>query len=771
MKNYLYTSILILTLIFVNGCLNNSEESSQIVTPSIKKLTSIAISPSSSDINVGNKEIFIATGYYNNGTKTDITDLANWSSSNPNIASIGTESSSYGIAHAKTSGKTIISASLNNIAGKATLTVNNKILQAIEISADGSLYNIPIGYSLQFKATAIYTDYSKEDVTNSVIWNSLNTKIATIDQQGLALGVAAGDTKIKAVLGSFYAQTPITITTVQLESIAINPTAVTIFKGMSQQFTINGYYSDKKIRDITRSTGCKSSNNNIAKNTTPCLIDSNTGFESLGAVTITATNTGYNVTANLTVESARLMSIDVTPINISIPLGFKQQFTAIAKYSNKPPVNVTKDVRWQSNDANIIQFNDKTESLGVATTKLMGNTTIFATFQTLNSNLANITVGAAKLMSMKIIPNNNLAVSRIKSIQLKAEGSYSDLTVTDIANLVTWSVKDSNNNLKISKTGLLSAGDSYGNAIIEAKYNNITSSVTASNSLVTAVYMNDNDNKIYVYAFEDSGNLMYINAYPENNHIILNANNKYLYYMHIDGNNKGWIDYCAIANNGQLSDCKNAYNNMISFDDNTLNFTINQDFVYTAFNACSGSYCYSYLYKISNDGILTLMKTYQYLTYPTKPFGIFKNKGYGVYNECIRARVPYCTSNIGTFSIAQDGQLVYSKSYEMLLNYGNYINPAFHNNRGYFLNTSGQLFICELHDDNAGPCINQSNDSLRYKGSFLIDSSFIYLSDMIGNYILYCKINDSDGGRIDFSSCAHINLSFMPKRLTLGYIK
>ena len=61
--------------------------------------------------------------------------------------------------------------------------------------------SIAVDQTQQFTATAKYPDGSTADVTDQVTWTS-DESIATIDDTGLAIGVAAGTTEVNASLGA-----------------------------------------------------------------------------------------------------------------------------------------------------------------------------------------------------------------------------------------------------------------------------------------------------------------------------------------------------------------------------------------------------------------------------------------------------------------------------------------------------------------------------------------------------------------------------------------
>jgi hypothetical protein len=67
------------------------------------------------------------------------------------------------------------------------------------------------------------------------------------------------------------------------------------------------------------------------------------------------------------VDSATLLSIDVTPTNPSTPLGLSQQFSASGNFSDGSSQDLTQLVTWSSSDKGIAQISIADGSNGLAT--------------------------------------------------------------------------------------------------------------------------------------------------------------------------------------------------------------------------------------------------------------------------------------------------------------------------------------------------------------------------------------------------------------------
>jgi hypothetical protein len=113
----------------------------------------------------------------------------------------------------------------------------------------------------------------------------------------------------------------------------------------------------------------------------------------LGSATITATLGSVSGQTSLTVDSASLSTIVVTPANQSIVSGTPLQFTATGNFSDGSEYNLTSLVTWNSSNA-CATISNATGSNGLATSVSEGSTTIAATQGNVSGN-STLTVTAA----------------------------------------------------------------------------------------------------------------------------------------------------------------------------------------------------------------------------------------------------------------------------------------------------------------------------------------------------------------------------------------
>lgn len=183
-------------------------------SPTGASLSYIILSSASASLPKGISEQFIATGYYSDGAKQNLTASATWSSSNPAVATISTS----GVATTVGAGTTTITATAGIASLSYTLTVTTAALNYISVTPPAPI--VGAGQTRQFIATGSYSDGSTLDLTSNVSWSSSNISIANVNTSpntpiGLATGVTQGTVTITAAnwtgTNSILASTTLTV--------------------------------------------------------------------------------------------------------------------------------------------------------------------------------------------------------------------------------------------------------------------------------------------------------------------------------------------------------------------------------------------------------------------------------------------------------------------------------------------------------------------------------------------------------------------------------
>lgn len=411
-------------------------------------VNSVVVTPTNSTVVAGLTRQFIATANYNDGSAVDVSNTAIWASSNTAVAIMNPNgNNNSGLATAQMQGSAQISASFNDQSGSANLTVTAASLNSLLITPANS--SLIAGQSRQYTATGVYSDGSSENLTAQVNWTSSDNAIALPNasmnsNSGLVAGVSAGTVQIQATLGGVSAQTNLTVTNAILSSISVTPISSTVVAGLSRQFTATGVYSDGSTLDITQSVIWASANTQVA--ILSVNGNSSSGLatgQAAGQVQISATLQGQSGAATLTVTTANLTGISVTPLNPSVVAGLTRQFNAIGSYSDGSSADLTTIANWTSGSVSVASMNASQQAnSGLATALTTGMSQIKASLAGVEGS-TNLTVTAASLMAIEVSPAN--ASVRVNESQaFIATGIYSDGSSQTITSTVIWTSSNTN---------------------------------------------------------------------------------------------------------------------------------------------------------------------------------------------------------------------------------------------------------------------------------------------------------------------------------------
>ena len=406
---------------------------------------------------------FTALGTYTDNSTSDLTSQVAWASATTSVATIN---ATTGLATAVAPGTSNISAALGNVTGTTVMTVTAAALKSIALSPVDP--TVAKGLTQQFTATGTYTDDSTADLTSQVVWASATTSVATINATtGLATAVAPGTSNISATLGNVTGTTVMTVTAATLSSIAINPANPTVAKGLTQQFTALGTYTDDSTADLTSQVVWASATTSVA------TINATTGLATAvapGTSNISATLGNVTGTTVMTVTAATLKSIALSPVDPTVAKGFTEQFTATGTYSDGSTQDLTNQVTWVSASPNVATI----AANGLATTLAVGTTDVTASLNDVTSPVDTLTVTNAALQSIALTPVDP-SVALGFTEQFTATGTYSDGSTQDLTNQVTW-VSASPNVATIAANGLATTL-AVGATDVTASLNDVTSPV------------------------------------------------------------------------------------------------------------------------------------------------------------------------------------------------------------------------------------------------------------------------------------------------------
>lgn len=277
--------------------------------------------------------------------------------------------------------------------------------------------------------------------------------------------------------------------TTTLTSIAIAPPDSQVSEGSNQRMTATAVYSDGTKRDISTQAAWRVANPAVVSiaNTNGTQVMAKALH--VGTTTITASFMSRSENISLTVTPATLVSIGVTPANVSLPRGTSRQLTATGVYSDNTTQDLTSSVAWKSSNSDIAPVSDAARSKGHTDALLPGSSIVTATYGNLSGS-GTVSVTQAALVSIEVTPSVQ-SIPNGLSVQFTATGVFTDHSTQDLTELVTWTSSDTSRaaiSNASSQNGVATAS-SVGTAQISASLSTLVGSATlnVTNATLTAI--------------------------------------------------------------------------------------------------------------------------------------------------------------------------------------------------------------------------------------------------------------------------------------------
>jgi len=293
----------------------------------------------------------VATCNYSDGTALDCTTGVNWSSANDMIATVSNATGSEGLINSLAVAPGIVITATDPVTliqGTITVTITDATLSSITVSPATS--TIPNGLTTPLTATCNYSDGSHPSCTTQVNWSALPDGIVTVNASGMVTGTAEGTVTITAEKGGVMGTASVVVTAAVLQSITVAPTSFTIAKGLTKQLTATCNYSDGTGPDCTSLVSWTATPMGIVTVSPTGLV---TGTAIGNATVIAFKDTITSNSAAVTVTSAVVQKITITPASLTLSKNEKVQMMAIGTLSDGTLVDLTAQVDWQSSDDNV----------------------------------------------------------------------------------------------------------------------------------------------------------------------------------------------------------------------------------------------------------------------------------------------------------------------------------------------------------------------------------------------------------------------------------
>ncbi|MEE2901690.1 MAG: Ig-like domain-containing protein [Myxococcota bacterium] len=303
---------------------------------------SIALRIQNQVLAIGSQTAVELFAKYENGDSRKIESGATWVSSSPGIATVDTA----GVLTAVAQGQATISVTFQGQTSslEITVTASQSPLVAILLSPDSG--EVEAGKQLSFTAKGVYGDGMQYDITQSVIWSSSNTAVASVDMSGVVTGVAAGSVSIGASVSNVQGMTTLTvIPKKELVSIKISSPNTTVFLNESLQLSLIATYNDQSTRNVATEAQWSSDAPSVLS------VDSSGKVSglALGPAIVSATFEGQSATFSISVaDGPTVTRLNVSPTNLNLSLGSGQQLTVTAMLSDGSSEDATGMATYQS---------------------------------------------------------------------------------------------------------------------------------------------------------------------------------------------------------------------------------------------------------------------------------------------------------------------------------------------------------------------------------------------------------------------------------------
>ncbi len=301
------------------------------------------------------------TANYKGAVTKDVTSLAEWSSSKPDIASVY-----KGQVTANSSGTTVITASF----GGEKVTVTVEVDVSDKLTADIYGVTLELNETKQITLTSVDSLGAKTDVTSEADWTASSKTIVDVNA-GLIRALAAGKSNVIAKFGG--KTVTITVEVGAVQKLEADAEVLSMQSGITQEIKLTAALPDGRTKDVTALAEWKSGNSKVATVTQGKI----TAIAS-GKTKVTAKYNGKTITIHVDVDQLKYLDIysGKKPVaQLTIKQDETIQLDAVAAYMDNSERTVTLDGVWSSSRSTVAHVKH-----GVVTAQGKGKATLTVKF-------------------------------------------------------------------------------------------------------------------------------------------------------------------------------------------------------------------------------------------------------------------------------------------------------------------------------------------------------------------------------------------------------
>ena len=227
-----------------------------------------------------------------------------------------------------------------NLKGECKFTIKARV-EGVSIQG-GNTRTIQVKKTVQLKATVTPSNANQE-----VTWKSSDSKIATVDENGLVTGVKAGTVDITATSkenSSLKATCKVTVENIPVSSVELDKTSLTLTEG--DTYTLKATVKPDDAYEKTPTWS--SSNTEVATVSDKGVVTA----AKAGTATITAKCGGKSDICEVTVQSKYIIvtGISLDKESLTLDVNKTAQLTATVQPSNAN----NKSVKWTSSNTSVV---------------------------------------------------------------------------------------------------------------------------------------------------------------------------------------------------------------------------------------------------------------------------------------------------------------------------------------------------------------------------------------------------------------------------------
>ena len=295
---------------------------------------------------------------FTDGSTQDVTTEATLTSLDTGVATVAND----GAVTAAALGITQIEATFEGETDTVSLTVTEAVVVDGGLTATLAADELPAGTQTTMTVHAEFTNGSVQDVTDAATLTSLDSSVATVENDGTVLTTHAGTATLEATYAGEAATVQIEVEPAVVESLDASLADDTLVAGEQTQLTVTATYSDGSTADVTQAASLAAGETTVATIANDGLVTANAG----GTTTLTATYEGETAGHAVTVLDPAFFEVELLEQPADVTEG--EQLTLTAEVSNTGDVEVTQVVELLDFDGSVVDSEPLTLSPGQTAT-------------------------------------------------------------------------------------------------------------------------------------------------------------------------------------------------------------------------------------------------------------------------------------------------------------------------------------------------------------------------------------------------------------------